>query len=102
MIDCVFCRIIARQTAADIEYEDAHVMAFKDIYPKALVHILIVPKRHIDARGWFSEIFQDKRLRDHGITCRFCQDNLSSSNRACSLSTRPARRGRVRCRDRPG
>ncbi len=47
MIDCVFCRIIARQTAADIEYEDAHVMAFKDIYPKAPVHVLIVPKRHI-------------------------------------------------------
>ena len=47
MIDCVFCRIIARQTVADIEYEDAHVMAFKDIYPKAPVHILIVPKRHI-------------------------------------------------------
>jgi len=42
VIDCVFCRIIARQTAADIEYEDAHVMAFKDIYPKAPVHVLIV------------------------------------------------------------
>jgi len=47
VIDCVFCRIIARQTVADIEYEDAHVMAFKDIYPKAPVHVLIVPKRHI-------------------------------------------------------
>jgi histidine triad (HIT) family protein len=45
--DCVFCRIVARQTAADVEYEDEHVMAFKDIYPKAPVHILIVPKRHI-------------------------------------------------------
>src|SRR5438552_6502422 len=47
VIDCVFCRIVARQTAADIEYEDEHVMAFKDIYPKAPVHLLIVPKRHI-------------------------------------------------------
>jgi histidine triad (HIT) family protein len=45
--DCVFCRIVARQTTADVEYEDDHVMAFKDIYPKAPVHILIVPKRHI-------------------------------------------------------
>jgi len=45
--DCVFCRIVARQTAADIEYEDEHVMAFKDIYPKAPVHVLIIPKRHI-------------------------------------------------------
>ncbi len=47
MTDCVFCRIVARQTAADIEYEDEHVMAFKDIYPKAPVHLLIVLKRYI-------------------------------------------------------
>ncbi|HKB25969.1 MAG TPA: histidine triad nucleotide-binding protein [Methylomirabilota bacterium] len=47
MTDCVFCRIIARQQPADIEYEDDAVLAFKDIYPKAPVHVLIVPKRHI-------------------------------------------------------
>jgi histidine triad (HIT) family protein len=45
--DCVFCRIVARQMPADIEYEDDTVLAFKDIYPKAPVHVLIVPKRHI-------------------------------------------------------
>ena len=47
MTDCVFCRIIARQTPGDIEYEDDAVLAFKDIYPKAPVHLLIVPRRHI-------------------------------------------------------
>ena len=47
MTDCVFCRIVTRQTPADIEYEDDAVLAFRDIYPKAPVHILIVPKRHI-------------------------------------------------------
>ena len=47
MTDCLFCRIIARETSADIEYEDDTVLAFKDIYPKAPVHVLIVPKRHI-------------------------------------------------------
>ena len=45
--DCVFCRIIARESAADVVYEDDAVLAFKDIYPKAPVHLLIVPKRHI-------------------------------------------------------
>jgi histidine triad (HIT) family protein len=45
--DCLFCRIVARQSPADIEYEDEHVLAFKDIYPKAPVHFLIVPRRHI-------------------------------------------------------
>jgi histidine triad (HIT) family protein len=45
--DCVFCRIIARQSPADIEYEDDAVVAFRDIYPKAPVHLLIVPRRHV-------------------------------------------------------
>jgi histidine triad (HIT) family protein len=34
---------------ADIEYEDESVLAFKDLYPKAPVHILIIPKRHISS-----------------------------------------------------
>jgi histidine triad (HIT) family protein len=45
--DCTFCRIVARESPADIAYEDDAVLAFKDIYPKAPVHLLIVPKRHI-------------------------------------------------------
>ena len=47
MSDCAFCRIVMRQSLADIVYEDEDVLAFKDIYPKAPVHLLIVPKRHI-------------------------------------------------------
>jgi histidine triad (HIT) family protein len=49
MSDCLFCRIVAGQSPADIEYEDDAVVAFKDIYPKAPVHVLIVPRRHIDS-----------------------------------------------------
>ena len=47
MTDCIFCRIVAHESPADIEYEDDAVVAFRDIYPKAPVHVLIVPKRHI-------------------------------------------------------
>lgn len=43
--------------------------------------LVIVPKRHIDERGWFSETFQERRSRDLGITCRFVQDNQSWSRR---------------------
>jgi dTDP-4-dehydrorhamnose 3,5-epimerase len=46
---------------------------------------VVVPKRHVDDRGWLSETFHEKRLRDIGITCRFVQDNLSSSKRAGTL-----------------
>jgi dTDP-4-dehydrorhamnose 3,5-epimerase len=46
---------------------------------------IIVPKRHVDDRGWFSEIFHEKRLYDLGITCRFVQDNQAISKRAGTL-----------------
>jgi dTDP-4-dehydrorhamnose 3,5-epimerase len=46
---------------------------------------IIVPKRHFDDRGWFSEIFHEKRLYELGITCRFVQDNQASSKRAGTL-----------------
>ncbi len=47
MTDCLFCRIVARETPAGIEYEDDEVLVFRDIYPKAPIHLLIVPKCHI-------------------------------------------------------
>lgn len=47
MSDCLFCRIASRQSPADIEFEDDEIIVFRDIYPKAPVHLLIVPKRHI-------------------------------------------------------
>ena len=47
MEDCIFCKIINKQAPADIVYEDEKTVAFYDIKPSALVHILIVPKKHI-------------------------------------------------------
>ena len=44
---CLFCQIINKEKPADIIYEDKDFMAFKDIYPKAPIHLLIVPKKHI-------------------------------------------------------
>jgi histidine triad (HIT) family protein len=40
----VFSRIVAREIPADIVFENEHIIAFRDIAPKAPVHILIVPK----------------------------------------------------------
>ena len=47
--DCVFCRIVARESPADIEYEDDEILVFKDLYPKAPIHLLVIPKRHIES-----------------------------------------------------
>lgn len=45
--DCLFCRIAAGDTSADIVYEDEQVVAFRDINPQAPVHVLVVPREHI-------------------------------------------------------
>ena len=47
MSDCIFCKIINKEIPSEIVYEDKDVIAFKDINPKAPVHILVVPKKHI-------------------------------------------------------
>jgi dTDP-4-dehydrorhamnose 3,5-epimerase len=46
---------------------------------------LIIPKRHLDSRGWFSETHHELRLREIGITCRFVQENQSFSRRSGTL-----------------
>ena len=48
MSDCLFCRIIAGEIPSNKVYENDKVFAFRDINPQAPVHVLIVPKRHMD------------------------------------------------------
>lgn len=45
--DCIFCKMVAGAIKPDKVYEDADVLAFRDINPQAPVHVLIVPKRHV-------------------------------------------------------
>jgi len=47
MDGCIFCAIGAHQSPAEIEYDDEEVVAFRDINPKAPVHIVIIPKKHV-------------------------------------------------------
>jgi histidine triad (HIT) family protein len=44
---CLFCKIGNRQIPGTIVYEDDQSVAFEDINPKAPVHILIIPRRHL-------------------------------------------------------
>ena len=44
--DCLFCKIIAGEIPSEKAYEDDTTYAFKDINPKAKVHVLIVPRKH--------------------------------------------------------
>ncbi len=47
MSDCLFCKIAAGEVPADKVYEDERVVVFKDINPKAKVHLLAIPRIHL-------------------------------------------------------
>src|SRR5690606_18563674 len=44
--DCVFCKIVARELPATVVEETDTTLAFRDIAPKAPVHVLVIPKAH--------------------------------------------------------
>ena len=46
--DCLFCKIVAGDVPADIVHSTATTVAFKDIRPAAPLHVLVVPRQHID------------------------------------------------------
>jgi histidine triad (HIT) family protein len=48
MEECIFCRIAAGTIPCRKVYEDERILAFEDIKPMAPVHIIIIPRRHID------------------------------------------------------
>lgn len=46
-MDCIFCQIASGKIPTDLLYQDEDIVAFRDINPKAPVHVLIVPRRHV-------------------------------------------------------
>lgn len=48
-MSCIFCDIAAGNIPCTIMYEDASVIAFNDVNPKAPTHILVIPKAHYDS-----------------------------------------------------
>jgi len=44
--DCLFCRIVAGEIPATVVHETERTLAFRDIMPKAPIHVLVIPKEH--------------------------------------------------------
>lgn len=55
MPECIFCKIINKQLPSKLIYEDEEFVAFDDINPKAPVHVLVVPKKHIESINGLTE-----------------------------------------------
>lgn len=46
-MDCLFCKIVAKEIPATVVFENERVLAFDDIHPQAPTHVQIIPKKHI-------------------------------------------------------
>jgi len=47
MSDCVFCKIVAGELPSKKVFENERILAFEDINPKAPIHILLIPRKHV-------------------------------------------------------
>ncbi len=48
-MDCIFCKIASKEIPSEKVYEDNQIVAFNDLDPQAPVHVLIIPKKHIQS-----------------------------------------------------
>ncbi|WP_294159438.1 histidine triad nucleotide-binding protein [uncultured Selenomonas sp.] len=63
MSDCIFCKIAAKEIPSSLVYEDDVCVAFKDLEPQAPVHVLVIPKKHVESVLALTE--NDKALVSH-------------------------------------
>jgi histidine triad (HIT) family protein len=66
VLNCIFCEVAARKKPAKILYEDERCLAFQDVNPKAPVHLLVIPRKHIVSLN--DDLENDKELLGHLMT----------------------------------
>jgi len=72
--DCLFCRIAALEIPADIVFEDDQVVAFRDISPKAPVHILLISREHITSAASLTDANGPMLGRLFGVAAQLARD----------------------------
>ncbi|ERL03874.1 histidine triad nucleotide-binding protein [Mitsuokella sp. oral taxon 131] len=63
MSDCIFCKIAAKEIPSTRVYEDDMVVAFHDLEPQAPVHVLVIPKKHVESLVALRQ--EDRELAAH-------------------------------------
>jgi histidine triad (HIT) family protein len=66
MSGCLFCQVAAHEQPAKISYEDEQCVVFQDLNPKAPVHLLVIPRKHICSLN--DGLEGDKDLLGHLLT----------------------------------
>jgi histidine triad (HIT) family protein len=76
-MDCIFCQIASGKIPGDIVYQDKEIIAFRDINPKAPLHLIIIPRKHIPSLDQLKEsdtalvgrmvVVANKLAKDEGV-----------------------------------
>jgi len=73
MKDCIFCKIRDGEITKEFTYQDEDVMVFPDINPVKPVHLLIIPKKHVEDFLNLEDINLEKKLND--VVRRMIKEN---------------------------
>ena len=63
MSACLFCKIVAGDEPAEFVHRDDDIVAFRDKFPRGPVHVLVVPRRHIDSAHALTDADSDLLAR---------------------------------------
>lgn len=75
MKDCLFCKIVKKESPSYIIYEDEKFISFLDINPKVLGHCLIIPKKHCDNIYTYTETTGENIINAIKTVCVMLKEN---------------------------
>jgi histidine triad (HIT) family protein len=74
LTDCIFCKIVRNELPSEKIYEDERALAFRDINPIAPVHVLVIPKEHIESLAEVKETQLELLGHLHGVLGQVAKD----------------------------
>jgi histidine triad (HIT) family protein len=92
MDDCVFCNIVNKVLETEILYEDDRIIVFRDILPKAPVHLIVTTKKHIPSLNHMQEGEKDL-LGDMIYTARHMAEKFGIGETGYKLTFNVGRDG---------
>lgn len=80
MDDCIFCKMVKGEIQTNKVYEDEEILAFYDINPATPIHILVIPKKHIDCIAHIEK--EDERIigKIYGVINKIAEDKGFKEN----------------------
>lgn len=92
--NCIFCRIVRGEIPSRKVYEDEHIFAFHDIEPQRPVHLLVIPKKHIESLAHVGEEDLPTLGKMLAVAQKLAADQGSTDGFRYIINT-----GRVGCQD---